>query len=364
MATVVVSGYYGFGNAGDELILSALRRTLAGHRVVVLSADPAATIREHGVQAVPRMDLLGVFRALRGADLLVSGGGGLLQDATGPASVPYYLGIIAMARALGRPVMVYAQGIGPLRSGWARHSLRLLCSAAAVTVRDVESAEILHRAGVARAEVTADAVLSLPRPEVGPVPEELAHAGLKDGESVLAIAPRPYGGADFSRRLADAADRLAKRLPARVVLVPMQPREDTPACEAVAAAMRSPALLLREVPPLRYPELFAHFDLVVGMRLHALILAALCRTPAVGLSYDPKIEAFMQSLGLSTSVLGLDAPAEVIATRSAEGVPPGPEAAAALESGLARLRETACLNDRRLLDLVASVAPDVKPLTL
>jgi polysaccharide pyruvyl transferase CsaB len=351
---VVVSGYYGFGNAGDELILAALCRALAGHEVTVLSADPAATRREHGVGAIARTDLAGIARAVARCDLLVSGGGGLLQDATGPGSIPYYLGVIVLGRLLRRPVMVYAQGIGPLRRGWARAALRLLRGVQAVTVRDAESAELLQRAGVRHAEVTADAVLALPRPVRGPdLAPELAAAGVAPGETLVAVAPRPYGGPEFAARLARAADLVACRLGARVVLVPMQPQEDLAFCERIAAAMRQPAATLRDVPALRYPAVFAHFHLVVGMRLHALILAALCRVPCVGLSYDPKIEAFAHSLGGAAAVLGLGVAPEEVAARVEGLFPPAPAAAAALDAAVTRLEAAARRNDeclRALLD--------------
>ncbi len=323
----------------------------------MLSADVAGTVREHGVPAVPRMQPGAVLRALRRCDVLVSGGGGLLQDATGPASVPYYLGVVAAARALGKPVMVYAQGIGPLRSFAARAALRVLRGAQAITVRDAESAQVLAAAGVGNVEVTADAVLSLPRPEPPPgVPPELGALGVGAGERVLALAPRPYGGEAFSARLAEAADALARELGARVVLVPMQWREDGPACARIAGAMRGPAAVLdRAVPAARYPAVFSGFDVVVGMRLHALILAALCRVPAVGLAFDPKIDAFLRNLPPPHAQLSLDAAPAALAARVREAYPPSPDGAAALDAAVGLLQERARHNNERLLLLLSSL---------
>jgi len=320
----------------------------------VLSADPGHTRREHGVGAVRRDDAAALLHSLRRADLVVSGGGGLLQDATGPASVPYYLGIVAAAWAMGKPVMVYAQGVGPLRSRWARGALAVLRLARAVTVRDAESAELLTRVGVRRVEVTADAVLSLPRPrpEAG-VPPELAALGVVEGRTVLALAPRPYGGEAFADRLAQAADGLAAELDAAVVLVPMQRREDMPACERIAAAMHRPAAVLRgAVPASRYPAVFAGFHVVLGMRLHALILAALCRVPAVGLTYDPKIEAFLRILPRHRAELGLDAAPATVAAGVRDVFPPSTADAAALDEAVSRLQALARRNDEVLLSLL------------
>lgn len=117
---VVISGYYGFDNMGDEMvlagILAGLRRLDPGVRVTVLSAHPAATAREHGVDAVSRTHLPSILAALARADLLISGGGSLLQDVTGPFNIPYYVGVMELARLRGVPVMMMAQGIGPVLS--------------------------------------------------------------------------------------------------------------------------------------------------------------------------------------------------------------------------------------------------------
>ena len=95
---IVISGYFGFGNAGDEAILEAMLVDLRAARPdvhpVVLSGDPLTTAARFDVEAVPRLCLGAVRRALRDAALFISGGGSLLQDVTGWGSVPYYAGLI------------------------------------------------------------------------------------------------------------------------------------------------------------------------------------------------------------------------------------------------------------------------------
>src|SRR5690606_14017193 len=122
------------------------------------------TAQRHGVQAVHRLSLAAVRQALRGASLFISGGGTLLQDATGWGSVPYYGGLMMLAQRSGVAVFVYAQGIGPLRRPLLRRwAARALAVARCVTVRDAASAIEARRLGVPaeRLAVTADPVFGL-----------------------------------------------------------------------------------------------------------------------------------------------------------------------------------------------------------
>ncbi len=305
---VLISGYYGFQNAGDEAILYALVRGLRARcpdlDLTVLSADPGHTALRYEVRAVSRSDPRAIARELRAADLFISGGGGLLQDVTSLASLKYYLGLMALARALNRPVFIYAQGVGPLRTGAGRFLARaVLNRVQAVTVRDEESWALLRALGVHRppVEVTADPVLGL-------VPEPawrargralLAKAGIREGRPVAGYAVRPWPGPeDYLGAVAGAADELAAA-GYQAVFLPFHHPEDLEACRAVADRMRAPAVVLAD--RLDFSELLgisAHLDLAVGMRLHFLVFAALSGIPLVGLPYDPKVRLFLERLGL------------------------------------------------------------------
>ncbi len=106
MPKVVLSGYFGFGNAGDEAILAAevaaLRQLIPQVEITVLSGNPRKTAATYNVEAEPRGNLWALCRALRRADLLISGGGSLLQDITSNRSIPYYLGVMALAKLMGK----------------------------------------------------------------------------------------------------------------------------------------------------------------------------------------------------------------------------------------------------------------------
>jgi polysaccharide pyruvyl transferase CsaB len=302
VARIVVSGYYGGGNAGDEAVLAAilqeLRRRDPGGEVVVLSADPAATREVHGATAVSRTNPAAVRAALGRADLLLSGGGSLLQDATSLRSLAYYLGVVAMARWLKVPVFFYAQGVGPLRRPLARWLVRQVAEGVAgITVRDAASAELLRQIGVRRppVRVTADPVFAW-APELGRVDGPEAPAG---GRPVFGFAFRPWPAEEVWRpAVARAAGELARRYGAAIRWLSFQPERDLPVARALWAACPVPSTV---VEPGRTPaEVFAQVarcDLVVAARLHALIMGAVAGRPVVGVSYDPKVDALLAELG-------------------------------------------------------------------
>lgn len=326
---LVLSGYYGFRNSGDEAVLLSILTALeeAGREQgvaitpVVLSGDPEWTSRQYGVEAVPRMKLGAVRAALRASDGLISGGGSLLQDATGMGSIPYYLGIMALARWCGKPVFVYAQGIGPVNRAVFRGPIaRAFRKAAYVSVRDEESSALLQRFGVpvAKIDVVPDPVMGLPLAPTGADESQLRGNAADDSaneDATMSGTNRPAGDdaplvgvsvrfwrsdrADLDR-VAEALNALAARRSVRLRFLPLHRGADEEASRYVmerlgsgiaaelAPAHDEPQEMLREVSRCR---------LLLGMRLHSLIYAANREVPLVGLSYDPKIDHFLARLG-------------------------------------------------------------------
>lgn len=328
---LVLSGYYGFRNSGDEAVLLSILNALdqAGEdqgvfvEPIVLSGDPAWTARQYGVWSVPRMKLRELREAIAASDGVISGGGSLLQDATGLGSIPYYLGILEMARWARKPTFVYAQGIGPVkRRMFGPFIGRAMRKASYVSVRDGESAALLAGFGVPeeRVAVVPDPVMGLPLPltEGGAAAavrggaagdglraaegEGAAREGGTDRPPLVGVSVRFWRGdrSDLDR-IAAALAALARERAVRLRFLPFHEGADEDASRYVierlgeAAAMAeiapahdSPQEMLREID---------RCDLLVGMRLHSLIYAANREVPLLGLSYDPKIDQFLHRLG-------------------------------------------------------------------
>lgn len=324
-AGIVLSGYYGFGNAGDEAILEAtvadLRAARPDVRLTVLSAQPGVTGAIHGVGAVGRFSPLGVWRALGGAQLLISGGGSLLQDVTSSRSLWYYLALLVAARLRGLKTMVYANGLGPIRGGFNRRvSGEVLRRTDLITLRDPDSLRVLvNGLGVRRPEamLTADPAFGL-RPlegearrallaEAGLVREDSPEPPLED-RALIGLALRPWPGSDGLMReaVAAVAALLREDLAAgaggagAVLLIPMQYGSDralmVQAQAECAAAGIQAHLMTRPLGPREALTLVSACHMVIAMRLHALIFAAGAGVPPVAISYDPKVGSLIEYL--------------------------------------------------------------------
>lgn len=311
MAKIVISGYYGFANAGDEAMLTAMIEafTLLDPQIAitVLSGNPEQTRLQHGVKAIHRLNYPEIIGALKQADLLISGGGSLLQDVTSDRSFYYYLSIVMLAKKIGIPVMLYAQGIGPVHGSLARAAMRVIGNMVdLITVRDEGSREELRDLKIIQppVHVTADPVLALMPMDKAMGRILLSKNGIKLGSRpCIGISVREWQNwTHYKKIIAEVADKITKAWEAQIVYIPMQWPEDVAAAKETIRRSRYSGYLLNESYTTN--ELLAmigQMDLLIGVRLHALIFAAVMNVPVVGVSYDPKIERFLKSLGQSTA---------------------------------------------------------------
>lgn len=293
-----LNGYYGYDNAGDEAVLCSLMEAIVAHdkdaRFVVTSGDPTGTrhrySREFSLECVPRQNLKNLISALKPCDVFVSGGGSLVQDVTSLRNVFYYTGLMRLARIMGKPVVIYAQGVGPLNRKIAQRVARgVFQNAQVLTVRDQASAELLQKIGVTKTvEVTADPVWALRAAKLPAIVKT---------PPIWNVALRSWPGTEhnieYSKRTFGAIAEAANLSGAHLRFVPMQPREDAP----LAAQMRDMArddemvILDRAHPRDVMAECNRGARVMIAMRLHALIFAASQGVPCVAINYDPKVEA-------------------------------------------------------------------------
>jgi polysaccharide pyruvyl transferase CsaB len=289
----LLSGYYGFDNLGDDallqIIVAQLKTRYPFATIDVLSAKPDATAHELGVTATPRWDQGAIKDAISVADVVLSGGGGLLQNATSLKSLLYYAGIVRTALRAGKRTMVFAQSIGPL-DFWGKQTVREFCKGLnAATVRDERSRELLAPLVPSTAvERTADPVLLYEPPER---PVDLEPAGLGDASDplVLVCARKTAHQSDLVAVIASAVDRLVEEHGARVAFLPFGGAADAEVATAIIRKCKSQPMLVSLDGLDAVAAAIARAKLVIGVRLHALILAVRFAVPFLAIPYDPKV---------------------------------------------------------------------------
>lgn len=265
--------------------------------LVVLSSNPSGTKALHGVGAVERMKPGELISAVKETDLLISGGGSLLQNTTSTKSLAYYLGVILLAKRYGKKVMVYAQGIGPLTGCPARRAVKsVLNKVDLITVRDEASKACLEDIGITGPgiHVTADPAFAMKPASDAEASEILKATGAPEGVPLIGVSLRPWkDDLQWLPAVSQGLDAAAKKIGAALVFLPMQRDQDTGICVQMASQMSAQSYVISgQHRPDQVMSIINKMSFVVGMRLHALIFSAAAGVPFLSISYDPKVEAF------------------------------------------------------------------------
>lgn len=312
----LLSGYYGFGNLGDEALLQVIVAQLKTRYpfadIDVLSAVPEQTAHELHVDATPRWDAGAVRKAIDRADVVLSGGGGLLQNATSLRSLIYYAGILRTAARAKRKTMVFAQSIGPL-DFFGRALVKEWCkNVNAATVRDARSKQLLSSLlPNVSVEQTADPVFLY---DIEEDQQGLDYEGIGPQSDPLVIfsVRKANGLRERIEVLARAADRFAAVHGARVAFLPLGGASDADTSTQIIRRCKTAPVLLPELPLARAAAVIRRAHVLVGMRLHALILAARYAVPFSAIPYDPKVSALCEDLAYPPAPLfTLDPPGPV-----------------------------------------------------
>jgi polysaccharide pyruvyl transferase WcaK-like protein len=193
--------------------------------------------------------------------------------------------------------MIFAQSIGPL-DFWGRTLVKECCKGvSAATVRDERSRQLLAPLlpSAVHVERTADPVFLYDAPDED---VDLSREGLGPAADPLVIVSvrKATGMKDRLDVVARAVDRLAKQHNARVAFLPIGGAPDAEVSTLVIRKCKSAPVLLPECSLERAANIIRRAQAVIGMRLHALILAARYAVPFVAIPYDPKVSALCEDL--------------------------------------------------------------------
>lgn len=302
MYDILISGYYGFENSGDDAILMAILDNLRCYKrdvkILVLSKKPEETKRIYGVDAADRFNFNEVVKAMKSSKLFLNGGGNLIQDDTSTRSLMYYLSTIWLAKKLGLKVMLYSNGIGPIDRKLNRIiTSKVINKADVITLREEASFAEVKRLSVTKPKVlvTADPAFTLKPCTDSEAASILAAESINTNAPLVGISARKWRGHEiYAHKIAAAADHLYEKYGIKAVLIPMHYPHDNEINDEIASLMKhKPYIINHKYNVPQTLGIIKNMDMVLGMRLHALIYGASLQVPVVGLPYEPKVEDFL-----------------------------------------------------------------------
>ncbi|SDZ36613.1 polysaccharide pyruvyl transferase CsaB [Proteiniborus ethanoligenes] len=303
--SVIISGYYGFDNSGDDAILKAivkdLRKMNSNLNISAFSNNPQSTEEVYGIKAVNRINIWEVFKGIYSSDMLISGGGSLLQDITSTRSILYYLSLINIAKLLKKPVVIYANGIGPINKKINKILTRkALNNVDLITLRDYNSKNTLEEIGVkGKIVVTSDPVFTLEPSSREIIDKIFEEEGIPKDNQIIGISVRNWKN---SKNLVDVVSKAIEYIDStydvKTVLIPMHYPEDLDISMEIAQKSNSPNcyVIKNKYSVEDMMGIIDRFELIIAMRLHSLIYAAAQAVPMIGLVYDPKVDGLLEVL--------------------------------------------------------------------
>lgn len=286
MTKYVVSGYVGFDNFGDEAIASVLSNYLksaGAEKITYLSLNPQKTSEQYGVDSV---QMLKFIKPILESDVLISGGGSLLQDITSLKSLIYYLAVIMTALALGKKVFIFAQGFSKFRTKTGEFLTKFVLKRCdRITVRDRKSQEYLESLGI-KSELVNDPVYALDIPKTG-------HSG-------VGIQLRGFQTLtkEFMQSL---ADELALSFAGQEIkLFSMQDTADLPVIKIFAQMLSAKGLVPKIIKNTGIAETIHELSCLeyfIGMRFHACLITSKAGVKTLGINYDEKVKTLSEYAG-------------------------------------------------------------------
>lgn len=299
----IISGYYGFNNIGDDAMLKAIIDSLRTHdrdiRITVLSRNPIETRQIYDVNSINRFNIFHIMRVMRRTRLFINGGGSLIQDNTSTRSLIYYLLMIWMAKKMGMKVMIYANGIGPLKRETNRRlTTSIVNRVDVVTLREELSLIELKNLGINKPKVivTADPALTIEPCSKERIDRMLLSEGIDPNDEFIGFSVRKWSGHEkYVDTIARIADYIIDEYNIKPLFIPMHYPGDLAIAESIISKMRGKGYIISRKPGVsEMLGIIGRTQILIGMRLHALIFAASLGIPIVGIVYEPKVEGFLQ----------------------------------------------------------------------
>lgn len=338
---ILIIGWFGAGNMGDEAILlseiHSMRDRIKDVKFHILSFDPLRTrrltaripqvVKIIGVGSKHRFlktDFRSLWRSFIEVDMVIVGGGGIFQDIYNHYPIPFFTSMVLFAKLLNKRVVLHSVGIGPVRTWIGKRLCRTAAKLAdIVTVRDFESRDLLLNLGVNKGiDVCADPVFLLQPARTEQVDGLFTSKNLKDGLNIGVCIQEILSWSDENKKvLAEILDHLIMNKGARVVFIPLgQYRDgwfrkissdsvDVTSSKGLASMMTRKSIIIEdELNPQELLTVIGGMDLLISMRLHGVIMGISMNVPVIGLTYkeETKISNLMNRIDQNENLFEVD----------------------------------------------------------
>jgi Uncharacterized conserved protein len=330
---ITVIGAYGCGNVGDDAILAGILEKLKKvkvslYNVAVFSGNKKYIEEKFGVRGVQqclnqgfslkvlgKFDFLKMIKTIWKSDMVIIGGGSLLHDLR-PYNLPYFFFWQLFSSLLGKKVIFYGVGVGPIKTRFGKLLSKIfLPRADYISVRDTNGQKILRELGIDISFLSRDPAFNI---EV----ENLSKPKYCLTNDAFGITICGWfkssnfwerKSMDFSHyiiRMAEICDRIIERYNKDVLFVTTVFPHDLDAARKITKQMKHSSRT-HIIEKLHTPvEVLAiiqnHVKYLVGMRLHSLIFATMTNTPFTAIIYDQKVRSYLNDLGCKVDAVELD----------------------------------------------------------
>jgi polysaccharide pyruvyl transferase CsaB len=316
---ILISGFYGAGNAGDEAILSAIMTSIMDRNndseFTALSFNPLETTNSHMINAIYRPDfgpkwfstnLRVMLSSIKNSDLVIIGGGGLLEDKHNYFSIPRYLHTVILAKIYNKPVMYYSIGVGPIKNKIGKLLVGIITQFVdLITVRDIQSKNTLVSLGIRPECITVvpDPVFSLkPIKESDAKKIFLSEKISLSQKPLIGISVRSLEWGKLPEdEFALFLDTISKKYNATIIFIPFGydgvPTDLDISMNIINKMTQEVYIIKNKYHPEEIMGLIGELDFFIGMRFHSVILCSLMGVPVLGISYLPKVNSILNSLG-------------------------------------------------------------------
>lgn len=300
----IIYGASGYDNIGDEAILHSIVTKFSNDKLHIFSGNPKQIFQRYKIKA-SKPSIYSVLKC----DVLTIGGGGIFFDKI----IKYFLIFGFIGKLFKKKLEIYGVGVTPLNI-INRNLVRwLLNMADKIYVRDNLSKRLLISYGVKKKinviNDPAESIEICPKLDI-----DLFYKGIKRGEKTIFFSGKFLLNKNkitlskrnklFIKEMACTLDNLiAKRH--LIIFVPFCCSKSSVAendllfYKSLKSEMKGELKLFKSKDPSLIKGILSRADLLIGMRLHSLILGnKLDPKKIFALSYDPKIKSYSLKKGI------------------------------------------------------------------